>query len=65
MGKDPPVRRQSEPKKPAIAARLSRETILSIPRITVRLPLGSAKSAKPKLNSWRKAHTPQSSHPLA
>ena len=40
-----------------MAARLRTETIPSIPRMAVRLHLGSAKSAKAKLASWMKAHT--------
>jgi len=44
-----PVRRKSDPEKLAMAARLSTETILSIPRIAVRLHRGSAQSAKAKL----------------
>jgi hypothetical protein len=63
--KDLPARRQSDPEKLAMAARLRTETILSIPRIAVRLHLGSAKSAKAKLASWMKAHTRQSAQPPA
>ena len=63
--KDLPARRKSDPEKLAMAARLRTETILSIPRIAVRLHLGSAKSAKAKLASWMKANSPQSSQPPA
>ena len=44
--KDLPVRRKSDPEKLAIAAGLRTETILSIPRIAVRLHLGSAQKRK-------------------
>jgi hypothetical protein len=48
-----------------MVARLSTETILSIPRMAVRLHLGSAKSAKAKLASWMKTNTRQSAQPPA
>jgi len=63
--KDLPVRRQSDPEKLAMAARLRTETILAIPRIVVRLHRGSAKSAKAKLALRMKAHTRQSAQPPA
>jgi len=62
--KDLPARRKSDPEKLATAARLRTETILSIPRIAVRLHRSSAKSAKAKRASWMKAKSHHSSqHP--
>ena len=48
-----------------MAARLRTETILSIPRIAVRIHLGGAKSAKAKLALWMKVHTRPSAQPPA
>ena len=45
-------RRKSDPDKLAIAARLRKETTLTIKRIAVRLNLGSAKSAKTRMQEW-------------
>ena len=52
--KDVPVRRMSDQEKLPMAARLRTETVLSIPRIAVRLHRGGA-----KLASWMKANTHQ------
>ena len=64
---DLPVRRKSDPEKPALAGRLGTETILSISRMAVRLHFGSAKSAKAQLASWTwmKANTRPSAQPPA
>jgi len=48
-------RRKSDPGKLRIAARLKRETILSLKRITQRVGLGSSKSANAKLHLWMQA----------
>jgi hypothetical protein len=45
-------RRKSDPDKLRIAARLRRETILSLPSIARRVGLGSSKSANAKLHAW-------------
>ena len=42
--------------KLALAARLRRETTLTIAQIAERLRMGSRKSVAPKLHAWRKAH---------
>ena len=47
-------RPKSDPAKLAIAARLRRETTLTLPRIAVRLEMGSWKSLNTKLHRWRK-----------
>ncbi len=49
-------RRKSDPGKLWIAARLRRETILSLKRITTRVGLGSSKSANAKLHAWMQAN---------
>src|SRR5208337_3823780 len=49
-------RRKSDPGKLRIAARLRRETILSLKRIATRVGLGSSKSANTKLHSWMQAN---------
>ncbi len=48
-------RRKSDPGKLAVAARLRRETTLSIKRIAGRVGLGSSKSANANLHRWMKA----------
>jgi hypothetical protein len=51
------VRRpKNDPEKLASAARLRRETILSLKRIARRVGLGSSKSANAKLHNWMQAH---------
>jgi REP element-mobilizing transposase RayT len=42
--------------KLALAARLRRETTLTIQRIADRLHMGSRKSVGPKLHAWKRAH---------
>jgi REP element-mobilizing transposase RayT len=49
-------RRKSDPDKLAIAARLRRETTLTIKSIAVRVQLGTSKGANSNLHSWMKAH---------
>ena len=49
-------RAKSDPGKLALAARLRRETTLTIQEIADRLQMGSRKSVAPKLHAWRKAH---------
>jgi REP element-mobilizing transposase RayT len=49
-------RAKSDPEKLALAARLRRETTLTIPAIAARLHLGSWKSCAAKLHRWKKAH---------
>ena len=47
-------RPKSDPAKLSIAARLRRETTLTLPRIAARLEMGSWKSLNTKLHRWRK-----------
>ena len=49
-------RRKSDPGKLRIAARLRRETILSLKSVAMRVGLGSAKSANAKLHTWMQAN---------
>ena len=49
------VRRKSDPAKLALAARLRRETILSVKAIAERLHLGSPKSARARLRESQQA----------
>ena len=49
-------RRKSDPGKMQIAARLRRETILSLKRIATRVGLGSSKSANANLHTWMQAN---------
>jgi hypothetical protein len=49
-------RLKSDPAKLAIAARLRRETTLSLPWIAARLQAGTWKSLNAKLHRWRKAN---------
>ena len=44
------------PGKMALAARLRRETTLTIGQIAERLHMGSRKSLGPKLHAWRKSN---------
>ena len=48
------ARRKSDPAKLAMAARLRRETTLTLPRVAERLSLGSWKSATVKLRRWQR-----------
>lgn len=48
--------RKSDPEKMRIAARLRRETILSLRSIVARVGLGSSKSANAKLHTWMQAN---------
>jgi hypothetical protein len=48
-------RRKSDPGKLRIAARLRRETIMSLKSIAARVGLGSSKSANAKLHAWMQA----------
>jgi len=49
-------RRKSDPAKLAIAARLRRETTLTLPWIAARLQAGTWKCLNAKLHRWRKAN---------
>jgi REP element-mobilizing transposase RayT len=49
-------RPKSDPAKLAMAARLRRETTLTLPWITTRLQAGTWKSFAAKLHRWRKTH---------
>ena len=49
-------RPKNDPAKLAMAARLRRETTLTLPRVAARLSLGSWKSANAKLHRWMKAN---------
>ena len=49
-------RAKSDPGKLALAARLRRETTMTIQEIADRLKMGSRKSVAPKLHAWRKAN---------
>jgi hypothetical protein len=51
------TRRKSDPDKLVIAARLRRETTLSIRAIAARVQLGSSKSANARLHQWMAAPT--------
>ena len=51
-------RPKSDPAKLAIAARLRRETTLTLPWIAVRLHAGTWKSLNAKLHRWRKMNEP-------
>ena len=52
------ARRKSDPAKLAIAARLRRETTLSIKAIAARVHLGTSKSANARLHSWMRQPSP-------
>ncbi len=47
---------KSDPQKLALAARLRRETTLTLRWIAARLHLGTWKSLNAKLHRWRKTH---------
>ena len=47
---------KSDPAKLALAARLRRETTLTLPWVAARLSLGNWKSASAKLHRWKKSH---------
>ena len=49
-------RSKSDPEKFSLAARLRRETTLTLPWIAVRLHMGSWKSLNAKLHGWQKTH---------
>jgi len=49
-------RAKSDPLKLALAARLRRETTLTLPFVAARLHMGTWKSLHAKLHRWRKAH---------
>ena len=49
-------RAKSDPGKLALAARLRRETTMTIQEIADRLQMGSRKSVAPKLHDWIKTH---------
>ncbi len=57
------LRRKSDPVKLALAARLRKETTLSIKEIATRLHLGKAKGAKTNLHKWMRGNTPQDAIP--
>ena len=60
------VRRKSDPLKLAIAARLRRETTLTLKAIAARVQLGTSKGANTKLHKWMRARPPASrEHPRA
>ena len=54
-------RRKSDPLKLAVAARLRRETTLTLKEIAGRVHLGTSKSANARLHQWMKAHDPKRS----
>ena len=49
-------RAKADPGKLALAARLRKETTLTIAEIAQRLQMGSRKGISPKIHQWRKAH---------
>jgi REP element-mobilizing transposase RayT len=51
-------RRKGDPAKLVIAARLRRETTLSIKQIAERVQLGTSKSANARLHKWMKTENP-------
>ncbi len=58
------VRRKSDPLKLAIAARLRRETTLTLKAIAARVQLGTSKGANTNLHKWMRARPPESQeHP--
>jgi hypothetical protein len=54
------ARRKGDPGKLAMAARLRRETMLSIKAIAERLHLGTSKSADMRLHAWMRNPPPKS-----
>jgi len=55
------ARRKSDPLKLALAARLRKETTLSLKAIAGRVHLGAAKGANTNLHRWMRAKAPESS----
>ena len=55
------ARRKSDPLKLALAARLRRETTLSLKAIAGRVHLGASQGANPSLHQWVRARPPGSS----
>ena len=55
------LHRKSDPAKLALAARLRKETTLSIKEIAARLYLGKSKGAKTNLHKWMHANAPEDS----
>jgi hypothetical protein len=62
-GEDLLRRTKSDPMKLAVAARLRRETTLSIKQIAGRLSLGKPKGAKSNLHKWLKGPPDDGSQP--
>ncbi len=54
-------RPKSDPFKLAVAARLRRETTLTLKEIAARVHLGTSKSANARLHQWMKGHEPKRS----
>jgi hypothetical protein len=52
------ARRKSDPAKLALAARLRRETTLSLKGIAARVHLGTSKSANTRLHEWMAKEQP-------
>ena len=50
------ARRKSDPAKLAIAARLRKETTLTIKGMAARLHLGTSKSANARLHGWMRSN---------
>lgn len=50
------IRRKSDPDKLTVAARLRRETTMTLKSIAERMHLGSSKSANARLHEWMKNH---------
>ncbi len=64
LGWDPSAlvaRRKSDPTRLAIAARLRKETTLSIKAIAARVHLGTSKSANARLHQWMNQSAPSAS----
>ena len=55
-------RRKTDPGKLALAARLRRETTLSVKWIAARVRLGTSKSANKNLHQWLQAHPEPAAH---
>jgi hypothetical protein len=58
---DLPARRKSDPEKLALAARLRKETTLSLKQIAARVSLGTSKSANASLHRWMQSNPPVAS----
>ncbi|SPE54350.1 hypothetical protein SBV1_1850005 [Verrucomicrobia bacterium] len=54
MSRDDGRENKSDPAKLAIAARLRKETTLTVKAIAVRLHLGTSKSANVRLSQWNR-----------